>query len=210
VPTSIRIDCEPNASAGLRHGLWSLFSRDLTLTIGLPLVAGLNLRQFTGVMAHEFGHFSQGFGMRVTALIRSINFWFARAAYDRDRWDDYLVRACEALPIRLGIFLYVVRLFVWLARQMIAGVMWIGHAIGCSMLRQMEYDADRYETRMVGSRTFASTCSRLGDIMLAHQMALSDLSQFWNEGRLPDNLPVLVASNIPNIPPRAAQASAKV
>jgi hypothetical protein len=35
-------------------------SRELVLTIDLPLVAGLTLKQFTGVLAHEFGHFSRG------------------------------------------------------------------------------------------------------------------------------------------------------
>ncbi|MBK7403224.1 MAG: M48 family metallopeptidase [Phycisphaerales bacterium] len=64
VPRRIRIDCEVNASASFRRGFLSLLGSDLVLTIGLPLVAGLDLRQFTGVLAHEFGHFSQGGGMR--------------------------------------------------------------------------------------------------------------------------------------------------
>jgi hypothetical protein len=51
---------------------------DLVLTIGLPLVAGFNLREFAGVLAHEFGHFSQGVGMRISYVIRSISFWFTR------------------------------------------------------------------------------------------------------------------------------------
>ena len=46
------------------------------LTIGLPLVAGLSLREFAGIIAHEFGHFTQGFGMRLSYVIRQINGWF--------------------------------------------------------------------------------------------------------------------------------------
>jgi hypothetical protein len=84
MPVRIDLDCNLNASAGFRKGASSLLSNDLVLTIGLPLVAGLNLRQFVGVVAHEFGHFSQGFGLRLSYLIRSINLWFARVVYERD------------------------------------------------------------------------------------------------------------------------------
>ena len=83
-PWRIDVDCQVNASAGLRRGLWS---KDLVLTIGLPLVGGLDMRQFAGVLAHEFGHFAQGAGMRLTYIIRKINFWFARVVYERDSWD---------------------------------------------------------------------------------------------------------------------------
>src|SRR5947209_6371913 len=80
-PCRIDIDCEVNASARLQRGL---LSKDLVLTIGLPLVCGLDTRQFAGVLAHEFGHFAQGAGMRFTYLIRRINSWFARVVYERD------------------------------------------------------------------------------------------------------------------------------
>ena len=61
-----------------------VFKKDLVLTIGLPLVAGLSIREFGGVLAHEFGHFAQGGGMRLTALVRFVNGWFARVVYERD------------------------------------------------------------------------------------------------------------------------------
>ncbi len=38
----------------------SLWGNDLVLTIGLPLVAGLSAKEFAGILAHEFGHFTQG------------------------------------------------------------------------------------------------------------------------------------------------------
>lgn len=62
-----------------------LFGNDLVLTIGMPLVLGLSLRQFAGVLAHEFGHFSQGAGMRLTFIIRTISVWFTRVVYERDQ-----------------------------------------------------------------------------------------------------------------------------
>ena len=94
IPRRIDIDCNINASAGFRRGWLSLLSgRDLVLTIGMPLAAGLTLQQLAGVLAHEFGHFSQRAGMRLTYIIRSINFWFVRVVYQRDAWDEWLETA---------------------------------------------------------------------------------------------------------------------
>ena len=72
-PKEIEIDCQVNAAASFRRGWLSLFGQDLKLIVGLPLVAGMSLRSFGGVLAHEFGHFAQGAGMRLTFVIRNIN-----------------------------------------------------------------------------------------------------------------------------------------
>ena len=77
VPGRVQLDCQVNASASLGAGPLNLRQRDLVLTIGIPLVAGLSVRQLGGVLAHEFGHFAQGGGMRLTTLIRGVNAWFA-------------------------------------------------------------------------------------------------------------------------------------
>jgi hypothetical protein len=90
MPKQIEVNHEVNASASFRKGFWSMFGNDLKLTIGLPLAAGLNIREFAGVLAHEFGHFSQGIGMRLTYIIRSISYWFSRVVYERDHWDEKL------------------------------------------------------------------------------------------------------------------------
>jgi len=57
-------------------------------------VAGLNLREFAGVLAHEFA-FHPGFGMRLSYVIRGINAWFARVIYQRDEWDLWLAELAD-------------------------------------------------------------------------------------------------------------------
>ncbi len=89
-PSRIDVDCAVNASAAFERGGWGLASDRLVLTIGLPLAAGLDLRCLAGVLAHEFGHFAQGTGMRLSYVIRSVNGWFARVVYERDAWDQKL------------------------------------------------------------------------------------------------------------------------
>jgi Zn-dependent protease with chaperone function len=196
-PRQILIDSEVNASAGFRRGLLSLLvGRDLVLTIGMPLVAGLTMRQFAGVLAHEFGHFSQGAGMRLTYLIRMISMWFTRVVYERDSWDAWLASSAQGVDLRIGWILYLAQFFVWLTRKILWVLMMIGHLVSGYMLRQMEFDADRYEARLAGSDTFETTCRRLGVLNVGLQAAHDDLSTFYREGRLADNLPRLIMANV--------------
>jgi Zn-dependent protease with chaperone function len=204
-PREIRVDSEVNASAGLRRGFWSLFGNDLTLTIGLPLAAGMNLRQLAGVLAHEFGHFSQGAGMRLTYVIRSISFWFVRVVYERDAWDESLNEYGSSTGGLVWVLVQLARGCVWLTRRVLWVLMWIGHLVSCFMLRQMEYDADRHEARFAGSETFQQTARRLAELGVARHMALNDLGQFMNEGKLADDLPALVLANVPQITPEIRQ-----
>lgn len=189
MPSRIDVDCQVNASASLRRGWWS---RDLVLTIGLPLAAGLDMRQFAGVLAHEFGHFAQGAGMRLTYVIRNVNFWFARVVYERDQWDVSLDRTARSVDLRLGVVLHAARGCVWLTRRILWALMHAGNAISCFMLRQMEFDADSYEAKVAGSDAFESTAARLPLLTVATQIAFDDVRQSWASRRLPENLPLLI------------------
>src|SRR5208282_3052405 len=98
VPKRVDINCDVNAAAGLRRGwLSAMVGNDLVLTIGMPLAAGLTAEEFAGVLAHEFGHFGQGVGMRLTYVVRSINLWFLRVVYQRDSWDVWLANSTKRM-----------------------------------------------------------------------------------------------------------------
>ncbi len=201
-PCRIDVDCQVNASASLRRGLWS---KDLVLTIGLPLASGLDMRQFAGVLAHEFGHFAQGAGMRLTYIIRNINFWFARVVYERDAWDVKLERSARNTDLRFGIVLHAARACVWLTRRILWALMHLGHAISCFMLRQMEFDADSYEAKLAGSDAFELTASRLRVLNAATQSAYEDVRQSWASNRLPENLPLLIDHKAGSLPAELLQ-----
>lgn len=199
-PSRIEIDCDVNASAHRASGPLGIFGNDLVLTIGLPLVAGLTLPQFAGVLAHEFGHFSQGAGMRLSGLIRTINAWFARVVYERDEWDETLVEWSSGGNGTAMVVAGLARVAVWLTRRILWVLMMVGHAVSCILSRQMEFDADRYEARMVGGAVFAQTMTRLGELNLASRGAYADILSSWQERRLPDDLPKLILANVPQIP----------
>lgn len=193
-PASIAVDLQVNASAGLRRGFRSLFSNDLKLTIGLPLVEGLTLRQFAGVLAHEFGHFSQKAGLRSYFLIQSINRWFARVVYDRDAWDMKLDEWRESSSSwRIKLVLWVANLTIRFSRWILHLLLKAGALVSSAFSRQMEYDADYYEATLVGADTFEATTFALPVLSLASAHSWNQVRQGWQVRRLTENFPHMVA-----------------
>ena len=201
-PTAIHITCDLNAAAELRRGWFSAFGdRRISLHLGLPLVAGLTLQQFTGVLAHELGHFTQRSGMWLENTVRRTNHWFLQAGYERDSIDEWLLRQCT-LRSPLAIIGYVGRAIVWLVRWVILGFALAGTTISCLMSREMEYNADRCQTRVVGFRSLASTMRRVRELGVAHQISFRDIAAFYGEGRLPDDMIALSLANVSFITPK--------
>jgi Zn-dependent protease with chaperone function len=203
MPARIDLDCQVNAAAGFRRGMRSLFAGDLVLTIGMPLVAGLTLREFAGIIAHEFGHFTQGFGMRFSYVTRSINGWFARVVYERDAWDVWLEETgMEAEDLKVLIVVNAARLAVGFSRLLLMGLMYLGHGFSCFLLRQMEYDADSYEIKLAGSDTFEATARRLAVLNESVGRAYKNMRTSWNiNRRLPDNFPQYLVQEDAKTPP---------
>jgi hypothetical protein len=162
------------------------------LTIGLPLVAGLTLRQFTGVLAHEFGHFTQGFGMRLTFMIRSINFWFSCAVYERDVWDEFFERGARGGSAAFFISAYPAKALAWVIRCVLWVLMSIGNLVSSAMLRQMEFDADRYAARVAGSEGFEETNERIEGLALAEKGAIDKIRYANDKSRLADDFTLLI------------------
>jgi Zn-dependent protease with chaperone function len=206
-PQRIDMDCQLNASASFRRGWRSMSGNDLVLTIGLPLAANLSARELAGVIAHEFGHFTQGAGMRLSYLIRSINFWFARVAYQRDAWDEALQDWSNQVEDgRVAMMVWIIQIAVWFSRLFLKILMLTGHIIAGFLLRQMEYDADACQIKVVGSGTFEATHRKLATLSAAFQATYAQIGARWKKTRqLPDNVCEVVRQMHENLPPAVLQ-----
>jgi Zn-dependent protease with chaperone function len=200
-PQQIRVNLEVNASAGLTRGWRSLLSGDLTLTLGLPLVAGLDLRQLTAVIAHELGHFSQAAGMRSTFVIRSLEAWFQRVVFERDAFDRHLDRLARNPGHMFTLaLLQATRGSIWLARRLLLGLMHVGALISRALMRQMEFDADSQAVRIAGSQAFASGLREISLLDRASHGAGVDADLARGDGKLPDDWTELVLLNLEQMP----------
>jgi hypothetical protein len=138
--------------------------------------------------------------MRVSYLVRWVNLWFARVVYERDEWDRALAELSESGGGFGALVGGLARLAIWFTRRVLWVLMYAGHAASGFLSRQMEYDADRYQVRMVGTAVFPRLMWRLRELSLAQNGAYADVFTSWRQRRLPDNLPKLVLANVPQIP----------
>lgn len=202
MPTRIDLDCQLNASVRLRRGLFSFPGSDMVLTIGLPLVGGFNTRELAGVIAHEMGHFTQGFALRLSYIIGVIDRWFLRVVYERDEWDVWLVSLSEdAENTWVLLIVSATQVAVWGSRRILQVLMLIGHAVSCFLSRQMEYSADRYQIQLAGSAAFESTLIHLHVLGAAATAAYKNMRTAWNTThQLPDDFSACLLEHERNLP----------
>jgi Zn-dependent protease with chaperone function len=181
-PRRIELNCELNASASFENGLRGFFGNQFILTLGMPLMAGLSQRELAGVIAHEFGHFRQGAGMRLSYLIRRVNGWFARVVYERDAWDEVIATWSDGADLWVSFMVGCARFGVWISRGILWVLMMIGHAISGLLLRQMEYDADRAQMRIAGSQALETTMLKLRELGAVLSDIHREMGRIWRKG----------------------------
>jgi Zn-dependent protease with chaperone function len=203
MPRRIYLGCELNASAGFRQGWFSFLGNRLELHLGLPLVAGLNTRQFAAVVAHELGHCTQSFAMRLGHVIDQIDGWFMRVVYERDTWDDAFEEWANSVQDwRLSIVVACAGLAVWLSRKMLLLLLLTGHAASCFLSRQMEYHADSCAIAVAGSAGLESLLLRLREQAVLQGLAYESLKQIWKRRHLlPDSFPDFLDQLEQRLPP---------
>lgn len=204
VPERIFIDCEVNAAAQLLGGGFGLLGRRrLALHIGLPLVAGLSATAFAGILAHEFGHFSQGAGMRATGILGRMSRWMGIAAYDRGGIDASIAGLTQSGTTSFVLVGIVLAICVGIARLILKGVFFFGFGVARVMGRRMEFDADAHQARFVGSKAAIETWPRMFGLMEAQRQADIKIAEQWKNRTLPEDFPALVASTARRLSPDA-------
>lgn len=198
-PRRIEIDWTVNASASLGQGLAWLFGRNLVLTIGLPLVGGLTVEELAAVVAHELGHFAQGAGMRINRLIWTINEWFERAVYHRDSWDEQLAEWCQEAS-RLVLIFWIAAFCVALTRGVLWMIMKLGQILSCFLLRQMEFDADRCATRLIGSKAYEETSRKIMIMSIASNATGHAFMESITTGAHLRDVPSLIVESADQLP----------
>jgi Zn-dependent protease with chaperone function len=188
MPEEILVNADVNASASLRNGV---FSNKLTLTIGMPLLYGLSIEQLSGILAHEFGHFAQAYGMRFAALIHYINYWFYHQAYCEDGWDDMIDSWGESDIAIASLSAILAQLGALLVRILLIVLAYIATMLSSGLSRHMEFDADRYQVELTGSDAYPDLAHQMRVLSAGHEAAAGLAARGLEDGQLPDNIPVM-------------------
>ena len=193
-PVAVQLSNEVNASVHFENGWSGFFSGRKVLTIGMPLAAGLSVQQFVGVLGHEFGHFAQRLGMRCNFLVNSVNAWLEVRSYSRDPWDDRLQEWQDGDPWwLLQLAIWVAQQGIELSRLLMRGCFWLSFRLSRSLSRQMEFDADRYESLLAGSAAFRSSALQLRALSWAWGEVDQQNARSWRERRLLRDMPQATA-----------------
>lgn len=197
-PRAIHLTHQVNAWVQFVPGPAGLLGGARTLTIGLPLVAGMSARELVGVLAHEFGHFAQRGGMRAAHLINRVNYWLESRAYQDDAWDGRLRRWLE--DEEMGGIVHLTCLAtlacLWATRLLLRGMFQLSFRMSRRLSQEMEFDADRYEATVAGSEAFAATALRMRALEHAWHEVDRLNRKAWGEGRLVDDLPGATAQRL--------------
>ena len=161
-PAMIFVNNGTYAKASFYGGIKGFLNGKMVLVIGMPLVNGLTVRQLSGVVAHEFGHFSQTGTVRMRSVINLINSWLYSRAYEDDIWDEKIKilqkkSSLSIWQVMLGLY----SLCVALVRAIMVFLLNISVKSSYFLSKKMEFDADSYEVEVAGSKTFKSVSLRL-------------------------------------------------
>ncbi len=158
-PHRIYVSHEVNACVFYSSSILSLiFPERKNLLIGLGLVNALNLSELKALLAHELGHFSQS-SMTVGSYVYVANKVLADVVYGRDFLDrsldemktwDFPVGSCARI---FSVVLGYLRMGM---EAVFNGI----NRLNLSLLRQMEFNADRYSVKAAGSEVVGQLLGR--------------------------------------------------
>lgn len=196
----IRVDHRPTATLRPDGRLRGLRHREHTLTIGMPLFAALDTRQLIGAVSHELGHWALPEAMYASCLVRTVNSWLADRALTEDSWETRLDRWQNRTPAFIGHgLLQPARAMIRLNRRLFRGMYQFNLRVTRHWSRKMEYEADRYECWLTGSKTFEITAETLHSLVYADRCVQAANARAQEEGKLVRNLPLAIADTANNL-----------
>lgn len=186
-PKKVFVNHEINAKVFYTNPMLSLFLPvRKNLHIGLGLVNSLNLTELKAVLAHEFGHFSQG-SMRLGSYVYMANRIIYDMVYSRDKWDQWLEQ-WKASDIRLSFFAWALMPFVWLVRTIMVGMYRTLNLLQSSLSRQMEFHADRVAVSAAGSAAIVHALYKLDAASQAFGFAVNQVRAAFDHHLYTDDI----------------------
>jgi Zn-dependent protease with chaperone function len=174
VPARVYLSYEANASVFYPTSIASLFATPArSLHLGLGVVNVLNLAEFKALLAHEFGHFSQR-SLRLTGYVMLVHQVLRNMLYDRDRWDDWMVRGFD-VPVLSAAIVPLYMAVEW-TRKLLG---WFFRALDwayLSLSRQMEFNADLVAVSAAGSDALVHLLLKSDGAAVALDRAAGDLA----------------------------------
>ncbi|MBT30235.1 MAG: hypothetical protein CMO01_11295 [Thalassobius sp.] len=186
-PKKIFLSPDVNARVFYNSSFWSMFFPvRKNLEIGLGLVNTLNVSEFKGVLAHEFGHFSQK-SMKLGSYIYVVNKSIFNLVYEKDNWDNVLAEWIQGG----GIFGFYARLTYWIAqglRALLSSAYNLINIYYSKLSKEMEFHADAVAVSLAGVASFKQALRKISFADAAYNYTLENLKSLSSSNKASKNL----------------------
>jgi len=186
-PKRIYVSPEVNASVFYDSSFWSmLLPIRKNLHIGLGLVNTTTVNELKGIVAHEFGHFSQK-SMKVGSFVYNVNKIIHNILYDNDDYDQ----AMHNWASKSGYFVIMIWLATYYNKVVQFILKFIYKIVNINYLglsREMEFHADAIAASIVGSQPMISAMLRLDLCSQSYDTVINYYNENFDNAVTTDNL----------------------
>lgn len=181
-PKKVYLSHNVNASVFYNSSFWSMFLPvKKNLQIGIGLINSLTRQELKGILAHEFGHFSQR-SMKVGSYVYNVNNVIFNMLYNNEslkKMQNSLMNLSGYAAITLGLSSISIN-----GIQKILRVLYEYININyLALSREMEFHADEIAVHVAGSKAMSDGLLRLSFANYAFETAFN-----FYEGKITENL----------------------
>ncbi|QBZ98582.1 M48 family metalloprotease [Flavobacterium sangjuense] len=159
-PKKVYLSSDVNASVFYDSSFWSMFFPvKKNLNIGMGLVNTSTVVELRGILAHEFGHFSQK-SMRVGSYVYNVNRVIYNLLYDNDEYSE----AMTTWASRSGYFALLIGIAIAFNKAIQYVLQFMYKIVNVSYMglsREMEFHADEIAANVVGSEPMIHSMMRM-------------------------------------------------
>ena len=180
-PKKVYVSTEVNASVFYNSSFWSMFMPvKKNLHIGVGLMNSVTVDEFKGILAHEFGHFSQR-SMKVGSYVHNVNHIIHNMLYDNESYESMISSWANIS----GYFSFATAIGV----KIISGIQGILKQVYnvvninyMALSREMEFHADEIAANVAGPQSLTTSLVRMG--LAAH--SYNNVLNFYGD-KIKDN-----------------------
>ena len=187
VPKKVFITDQVNASVFYNSSFWSmLFPVRKNLMIGYALVNASTKDELKGILAHEFGHFSQR-SMKVGSYVYNCNRVIYNLVYENNSFENSIEKFSNGhmfLKVTFLISIVIMRGFQWVLKKLY-NILNISYL---SLSREMEFHADAVATHIVGSDTMIDSLLRMDLADKSYDSVIEFVNEQYAEKKKISNL----------------------
>lgn len=159
-PKKVFLSDQLNASVFYDSSFWSMiFPVRKNLMIGYALVNVSTEQELKGILAHEFGHFSQK-SMKIGSYVYNCNRIIFSLVFENSSFEESVNKFSNGhilIKLTVGFSIYIIRGFQFVLKQLYIFL----NKSNLSLSREMEFHADEVATNIVGSQVMIDSLARM-------------------------------------------------